>query len=213
MRTKNREINLTEVAIEKQGENKNCFTDKNRGRVLEYYLTGDINGPEEYTEWFNQIRHASSIDLIKIYINSPGGDLYTTIQFMKVLDECQAFILASVEGACMSAATMILLHCDGFEVSPHSNFMFHNYSGAAFGKGGELKDQMTFESAWAESLMRSVYEDFLSSAEFESMMNGKDIWMNAQQVVDRLNKRHKIRQVKEAKKSSSEKPSKSSSRK
>jgi ATP-dependent protease ClpP protease subunit len=74
------------------------------------------------------------------------------------------------------------------EVTPHSLFMFHNYSAGTFGKGGEMYDQLSFERAWSEKFMREVYADFLTEDEIQSMMHNKDIWMDSEEVVKRLNK-------------------------
>jgi ATP-dependent protease ClpP protease subunit len=86
----------------------------------------------------------------------------------------------------MSAATMIFLHGDEFEVTPHSLFMFHNYSAGVFGKGGEMFDQLQFERAWSEKFLSEVYHDFLTPEEIQSMLNNKDIWMTSEQVMARI---------------------------
>lgn len=163
----------------------NRFT-KPAGHFYEFYLSGPIEGPEDYVEWFDTIRHASQDDHVKIYINSSGGNLDTTLQFLRVLGETRAPVTTSVEGACMSAATMIFLHGLYHEVTPHSLFMFHNYSAGTFGKGGEMYDQLQFERAWSEKFMREVYNGFLHEDEIQSMLNNKDIWMTSEEVVQRL---------------------------
>jgi ATP-dependent protease ClpP protease subunit len=155
-------------------------------QLHEFYLSGPVLDPEEYIDWFDCIRSANSVDTIRIYINSPGGDLYTTLQFLRVMGETEANIVTSVEGACMSAATMIFLHGHQQEVTPHSLFMFHNYSAGVFGKGGEMYDQLQFERRWSENFMREVYQDFLTEPEIQSMLNNKDIWMSSEEVVTRL---------------------------
>jgi ATP-dependent protease ClpP protease subunit len=152
----------------------------------EFYLTGSIESPENYVDWFDKIRHASEHDIIRIYINSPGGDLTTAIQFMRVLSDSAATVMVSVEGACMSAATMIMLCADSYEISPHSMFMFHNYSGGTIGKGGEMYDNIVFERKWSEGLLREIYEDFLTDEEIESMLNNKDLWLDGEEVLARL---------------------------
>ena len=156
------------------------------GNLYEFYLSGEIEEANEYTEWFDTIRNARTTDTVKIYINSCGGDLYTALQFLRVLSETDAHVITSVEGACMSAATMIFLHGDEFEVTPHSLFMFHNYSAGVFGKGGEMFDQLQFERAWSENFLREVYHDFLTPEEIKSMLDNKDIWMTSQQVMARI---------------------------
>lgn len=167
------------------------FTEKPVGHLHEFYLSGDVEEPEKYAEWFNEIRHAGSTDVVKIYINSCGGNLWTAIQFTRVLKECKAPVVASVEGACMSAATVIFLMADQFEVSPHSMFMFHNYSGVTMGKGGEMLDQIRHERKWSEKFLTQVYNSFLKPEEIQSLLNNKDLWMTGEEVVVRLNHRQK----------------------
>jgi len=165
------------------------FPPKPIAHLHEFYLSGEIEEADTYMEWFDLIRHAEETDIVKIYINSPGGDLFTAIQFMRVLGESEATIIASVEGACCSAATMVFLCADNFEVTPHSVFMFHNYSAGVFGKGGEMFDQLQHERKWSARLMNEIYKDFMTEQEIKSMLENKDIWMDGEEVVKRLEKR------------------------
>jgi ATP-dependent protease ClpP protease subunit len=160
--------------------------------IHEFYLSGDINSSEEYIDWFDIIRSAAENDILKIYINSSGGDLFTAIQFMRVLQETSASVVVSVEGACMSAATLIFLHGHQFEVSPHSMFMFHNYSSGVMGKGGEMYDRLSHEKEWSEKLLRDVYSDFLTEKEITSILDNKDIWMDGDECIKRLKKKVKV---------------------
>ena len=168
-----------------QDKYSNSFS-KPVAQLHEFYLSGPVLDAEEYIDWFDTIRNASAVDTVRIYINSPGGDLYTTLQFLRVMSDTEATVVTSVEGACMSAATMIFLHGHMQEVTPHSLFMFHNYSAGTFGKGGEMYDQLQFERKWSENFMREVYADFLTEDEIQSMLNNKDIWMDSEEVVKRL---------------------------
>jgi ATP-dependent protease ClpP protease subunit len=162
------------------------FPPKSVAEVHEFYLTGEITTADDYIEWFDAIRHAGENDIVKIYINSYGGDLFTAIQFMRVLADTDATVIASVEGACMSAATMIFMCADNFEVTPHSIFMFHNYSGGTIGKGGEMIDQLQHERKWSERLLKEIYQDFMSDEEINSMLSNKDLWMDGEEVVKRI---------------------------
>ncbi len=170
--------------------------------IHEFYLSGDIESSEDYIDWFDTIRSAGENDVLKFYINSSGGDLFTAIQFMRVLSDTAANIVVSVEGACMSAATLIFLHGHQFEVSPHSMFMFHNYSSGVVGKGGEMYDRLSHEKDWSEKLLREVYSDFLTEKEITSILDNKDIWMDGDECIKRLKKKVKVleRQMKKAEK-------------
>jgi ATP-dependent protease ClpP protease subunit len=163
--------------LKNQKQNNGAYS-KPISNLYEFYLTGEIESPENYVDWFDTIRHASEHDIVKIYINSYGGDLFTAIQFLRVMTESSAVKIVSVEGACMSAATMIFLAADQFEVTPHSVFMFHNYSGGTIGKGGEMIDQLLHERKWSEKLLEDIYDGFLSKDEIKAMLDNKDLWMD-----------------------------------
>lgn len=169
-------------------QNQRILT-KQAVNIHEFYVSGDIESPEDYIDWFDIIRSAGQNDILKFYINSSGGDLFTAIQFMRVLRDTEANIIVSVEGACMSAATLIFLCGHQFEVSQHSMFMFHNYSSGVVGKGGEMYDRLSHEKEWSEKLLRDVYVDFLEEEEITSILNNKDIWMDGEQVIERLKKK------------------------
>lgn len=166
-------------------------------RMYEFYISGAIGSPEEYIRTFNTIRHATEDDIIKMYINSGGGDLFTAIQFLRVTSETPATVICSVEGLCCSAATLIFLNADIFEVTPNSVFMYHNYTSGTFGKGGEQYDQILHERKWSEALLNQVYKDFLSKEEITSLLANKDIWMTSDEVVERMQKRIETRKEKD----------------
>lgn len=169
------------------GEKKrNYFHHRPVANIHEFYLVGEIKRADEYIDWFDIIRNAGKNDVVNIHINSYGGDLFTAIQMIRVLGECEGTVICSVEGACMSAATMVFLCADGFEVSGHSMFMFHNYSGGTIGKGGEMYDNIVHERKWSEKLLREIYNNFLTEDEIVSVLNNKDIWMDGDEVIKRL---------------------------
>lgn len=188
-------MNVLEI-LKNQKQSSGIFT-KPVSALHEFYLTGKIEAPENYIDWFDTIRHAGENDEVKIYINSCGGDLFTAIQFLRVLSETNATVIVSVEGACMSAATMIFISADSVEVTPHSMFMFHSHSGGSIGKSHEMYDQLIHERKWSNKLIESIYKDFLTEDEIMAVIDGKDIWMDADQVMARLEKRAEAKESQE----------------
>lgn len=170
------------------GEEKDMFQVSN-GTNYDYYLSGAIESPEQYTDMFHQIRNAASNDVITLHINSPGGSLATALQFFRCLGETPGRVVASIEGECMSAATIIMMQADAYLISPHSMFMFHNYSGGVFGKGGEMMDQLEFERLWSTNLLHDVYKDFLTEDEINTILDNRDIWLTSDEVSERLQTR------------------------
>jgi ATP-dependent Clp protease protease subunit len=167
------------------------FFARSLSSMYSFYLN-EVGSPEDYHDWFETIRQAGENDIVKIHINSPGGSLNTTVQLMRCMAESQATVVCSVEGECASAATMILMQADMVEISDHAMFMFHNYSGGAIGKGGEIYDKIIFEKPWIEGIMRDCYSGFLSESEIASMLDGKDIYMDGDEVTERFKARAEL---------------------
>src|SRR5210317_1023991 len=168
------------------------FATQIKSNLYDFYLSGVIEDAEKYNEWFNIIRNATEFDDIIIHINSYGGDVFTTLQMIRAMAECKANITCSVEGACMSAATYIFLAGKQFLVTEHSMFMFHNYSGGTFGKGGEMYDNIMHERKWSQKLMNDMYTGFLTKEEINSLLDNKDIWMDGEEVIKRIELKNKI---------------------
>lgn len=175
-------MNLDELQQAHDGR----FFSKTYGSMHTFYLSGSITAPENYIDVIESIRNAGPNDVVQIVINSGGGDLMTGLQLREAMMKSQAHIQCIVEGQCASAATMIFLAGHELVANEFSVFMFHNYSGGTFGKGGEMHEQISFERRWSIQLMQSIYKDFLTKAEISTMLDGKDFWMTGQEVMDRI---------------------------
>jgi ATP-dependent protease ClpP protease subunit len=189
-----------------------AFINKPVAALHTFYLSGTIGEPNEYISWFEVMRNAGENDIIQIHINSYGGDLFTAIQFLRAIADSPAHVVCSVEGACMSAATMVFLCADSFEVSEHSIFMFHNYSGGTMGKGGEMIDQLMHERKWSQHLLNRIYKDFLTEDEVASVLDNRDSWMDGELRQEKFEKEVKAH-AKVPRKTPAVKPAKPAARK
>lgn len=171
------------------GLTSNKIFERATSRKYDLYLHDEILGPDEYIEWNQLFRSATAEDVIYVHINSYGGQINTAIQMIRAMRETSATIVTSIEGACMSAATMIFLQGDMCEISDHSQFMVHTYSGGAWGKGNELVSQVLHDSDWISELMHDIYEHFFSEEEINAVIDGKDVWLTPAEVFLRLKKK------------------------
>lgn len=149
------------------------------------YLSGEVEDPEAYITWLNQINTAEPEDMLTIRINSYGGSVASAIQLSSALKNTPAIVHTSIEGDCCSAATMIFLAGDSMSVAPGARFLIHNYSGGIYGKGHEIHAQAAFDLKWSLDLLESTYEHFLSKEEIASVANGNDMWMDSEEVIMR----------------------------
>lgn len=159
------------------------------GIKYSFYISGDIEDPAQYAVWFQNMREATENDLVFLHINSNGGELRTAIQFLRSISDCQAPVIGSLEGDAHSAASIIFLACDYYQITPYSTMLCHNYSSGALGKGGELYDQISFERNWSQRMMNEIYQGFLTPKEIVAMLDGKDVWLDDTQIAQRLDKK------------------------
>jgi hypothetical protein len=84
---------------------------------------------------------------------------------------------------------MIALACDGLICYPHGYMMIHTSSGFTFGKQSDIKKEEEFYNVWLESFFNEIYKHFLSKKEIASILDGHDLWLNANEVMERFKKR------------------------
>lgn len=156
--------------------------------VIDFYLPIEIDSDiKEYIDFFRALRDARATDEVILHINCYGGDCTTAFQIIDNLKITQATVTISVEGNCCSAATMVALAGDQWDIMPHSYFMVHSYSKLNYGKRNEINASNDFDKKWLDESFREIYKGFMSSEEIEECLEGKDFYFTANEVIDRLN--------------------------
>lgn len=150
------------------------------------YLTDVIESPSLYNELCFKLDNASPAEEYYIYINTPGGILDAAIMVVSSIKNTLANTTARLSGTVASAGTIIALACRHVELADHTAFMIHNYSGGLYGKGHELKAHQEFVDANLNKSFSSFYEGFLTPTEIKRVIDGKDYWMNKDEVLSRL---------------------------
>jgi ATP-dependent Clp protease protease subunit len=87
------------------------------------------------------ITQASDAEVLHVYINSPGGDVFEGRAIMAALARFQGKTIAHIDSLCASAATSIALACNEVEMSDGAFFMIHNASCIAWGDKADLREQ------------------------------------------------------------------------
>ena len=159
------------------------ISDKNHTTA---YLTNTIEEPSEYNELCFRLKSASPAEIFTLVINTPGGILDSALMLVDAIKTSKAKVIAQISGTVASAGTIITLACDDVDVAPHTAFMIHNYSGGLVGKGHELKAHQEFVDANLNNSFTDLYKGFLTPSEIKKVIDGKDYWMNRDEVLERL---------------------------
>ena len=178
---------------------KTCFSREKTFKEYNIYLSEEIGDCDQYTDIFNIFRTANEEDHINLIINSPGGQVWTAMQFLFAMSQCQCEITGIIDGIAHSAASLIFLNCDSFSVPELSLMMVHNYTGGNIGKGHELKQWIEGSNTHIENIFRRAYKYFLTKKEIDQLINGKDFWFSGDEILGRLDKKMK-KEKKKAKK-------------
>ena len=86
------------------------------------------------------VTQAGDADVLHVYINSPGGDVFEGRAIMAALSRFQGKTIAHIDSLCASAATGIALACNEVEMSDGAFFMIHNASCIAWGDKADLRE-------------------------------------------------------------------------
>ena len=159
------------------------------GKTTHIYLTDEIGMPSEYNESCFKLKSAKKTDKFVIHLNTPGGLIDSAFMLIDAIKSSKASISAELYGTVASAGTIIALACPEVSVAPNTAFMIHNYSSGLSGKGHEMKAHQQFVDANLNIAFKSLYRGFLTESECEDVIDGKDLWLNKDEVEERLTRR------------------------
>lgn len=157
-------------------------------------LDEEIKEPQYYRRAFQLLREAQEEDVVRIFISSSGGNMTSAVQFKNYIEGCNAHVIAIVDGEAYSAASLIALCAHEIVVKPYSTWMCHSASFGTGGSVGNVKDHVDFISKHADSFMEEVYAGFLSESEIADLRRGVELWLDHEQVGERIERMFKHRQ-------------------
>jgi len=155
-------------------------------------IDGSFREPAFYRGVINMLMNASEQDTVAFMINSPGGSLSGLLSLLEGINMTKATTVALVVGSASSAASMFALHCNEVYVGDNATFLCHNISYGTGGKGSDVLAHVQHTTSSASKLLRKTYKHFLSEIEITDMINGKEIYMESDEIVERLQQREEL---------------------
>ena len=168
-------------------------------RTHEVFLDSTIDEPNKYRELISLLINASENDKIHLFINSNGGHLDTAGAIISGILSSRAEVTAFLMGATHSAASLISMYCHAVHVYDTAYMMIHTASFGSSGNTPTVKAHTDFTIKQCEKLMLDAYEGFLTKAEMDKVLNGLELWFNAEEIKPRLKKRFEAVQLQDKK--------------
>jgi len=178
-------VNEKKIAVDKS---KNLYEVVPKHKNYRIFIGGFKELKKGLHAVFNELLQAQECDTLEFRINSRGGFIIEGQQFYNIIEEkFPNRVTAYLDNIGYSMGALLFCMASKRIAFPHSDFMFHNYSGGAFGKGGELKSRIKHSSKVIEQFFYKliVEKGFLSKSEFEQMLIGQDFWMNTKELCKR----------------------------
>jgi len=171
------------------------FERKIPSKQISIFLSSVIGDPIEYVEMVNKIKQATENDVIYIYLNTPGGNLETGVQIINAIRNTPAHVVVSLESTAHSLGTLIFLSGDELQIHDHCLMMFHNFSAGMYGKGHELTAELEAVNKWYNKMFRKICVPFLTAEEIEQVIDGRDLWLETDEIKRRLNRMTKEEEI------------------
>lgn len=162
--------------------------------VIRIYLPDGIYELDEHLEQIEVIRGASADDVIEVHcISNKGGYVDTIIPLCNALATTPAHTICFVEGHCASAGTFPAMVCDSVEVGAYSSFMLHCASGGTgFGTMVNSAESARFFEKQYSGLLEDIYNGFVTPCEARMLHDGREIYLSAEEIQERLENRKKL---------------------
>ena len=167
---------------------KNAYNIKPAHKKYRIFIDSFMEFEKGLHEIFNTLWDADEHDELELRINSWGGIVKEGQNFYNIIENKfpgRTTTILDSAGYSMGA----LMMCMGNEriCMEQCDLMFHDYSGGAIGKGGEIEAQVKHTAKHLRNFFKSIIVDqgFLTSVEFEKMLIGQDYWMEVPEMCKR----------------------------
>jgi len=168
-----------------------------RGAQYSINVSQVFGSPYTFDETIHLLTVASPDDIIVFQINSQGGQLMSLIALKNAIETSQAQIHMSLLGEASSAGGALFLTegVSSYSVGKNTCLMIHNMiCGTGYDDTHKIVTRAEHNRKVNDRFVRETYRDFLSETEIQSVIEGKEIYLEDFEIKERLEKRESLRQ-------------------
>lgn len=139
------------------------------------------------TDFQKQLDALGNIQALNLYINSPGGDVFTASTVISMLKRMKnknnVMINAYVDGLSASAASFLMMVADNIYLYKNSIVMVHKPMSIAFGNSNDMKKTIEALDKIEDSVMIPMYMD-KSKIDIDTVKQliNDETWLNSDQM-------------------------------
>lgn len=152
------------------------------GEISDFTWWGDEVTPRQFRE---DLEALGDIDELRVYINSPGGDVFAGQAILSTLKRHKARKVVYIDGLAASAASVVAMAGDVIRMPRNAMMMIHNVWTIAIGDANELREVADALDRITESVVAAYQEKTgLDADEIRRMMD-IETWMTAEEAVEK----------------------------
>lgn len=151
------------------------------GEIADFTWWGDEVTPRQFKEDLDAL---GDIDELRIYINSPGGDVFAGQAILSMLKRHSARKVVYVDGLAASAASVVAMAGDLIRMPRNAMMMIHNVWTFVAGDANRLREMADNLDRISETVVAAYQEKTgLDVDEIKRMMDA-ETWMTAEEAVE-----------------------------
>lgn len=133
-----------------------------------------------------QLDSIGNVQKLNLYINSPGGDVFTASTMISMLQRVKdkgTIINAYVDGLSASAASFLMMVADNVNLYKNSTVMVHKPMSFAMGNANDMQKTIDALNKIEESVMMPMYmnKSKVSEEEIKSLIDA-ETWLSAKEM-------------------------------
>lgn len=164
--------------------------------VHDFYIYDEIKGLGDHIELITALNTANDNEIVNIFLNTPGGDLMTTISIIHAMNRTNAQVWAHADGDVSSAGTLIFFSAENKVVNPYCTMLIHDAS-MGFG-GGKFSESIKYMAAMnnlLDKIANDVYIPYFTQEEVSDILSGHDYYCDSDEIFRRLQVGEEIKEM------------------
>lgn len=132
---------------------------------------------------FTEALNAIEGDTVRLYIDSPGGDVFAAAAMGAALDRSGKKVIAYIDGLAASAASKLIMHADEIIIAAGAFIMIHNAWTFAFGNRNDFRKSADVLEKIDNSLVAIYQQRTGKDADKVRAWMDDETWFNADEAV------------------------------
>lgn len=165
------------------------FTGGVNGHVFNVFSDYGIYSDEQ---WIVLLSHVCAIagkeDTINFHLTSTGGEIYTALRVINLINNCKAKCHITVTGVCASAATLITFMptWESITIDDSSMFLFHTARTLNYGKVNDVAEDTNALNNQVKYIYNNFYSKILTKEEIDRVIDGFEHYILGAEVNERI---------------------------